>query len=58
MSAKLKSRKFWMAVVGGIIIVANDGLGLGLPAEAITALATVIIGYIVGQGVAEINQPK
>jgi uncharacterized membrane protein len=46
---KLKSRKFWMAVIGGLLIVANDGLGLNLPKEAVMALAAVILSYIFGE---------
>lgn len=46
---KFKSRKFWMAVITAIIVIANDGLGLNLPEESILTLAAVVIGYIVGE---------
>lgn len=46
---RLKSRKFWMAVVGAALIVANDGLGLNLPKEETLTVAGVIIAYILGQ---------
>lgn len=47
---KLRSRKFWLAVVAALIAVANDGLGLNLPREAIMTVATVVIAYILGEG--------
>ncbi|OEH86264.1 hypothetical protein BHU72_12070 [Desulfuribacillus stibiiarsenatis] len=48
--SKIKSRKFWMAVVSGALVVANEGLGLDLPIEAVMTVAAVAIGYILGQG--------
>ena len=46
---KLKSRKFWMAVVSGLLIIANDGLDLGLPNESVMAIAAIALGYIFGE---------
>lgn len=46
---KLKSRKFWMAVVSGLLIIGNEGLGLDLPNEAIMTVAGVAITYILGE---------
>lgn len=46
---KLSSRKFGIAVVAGLLIIANDGLGLNLPAETIMSFAIVITGYIFGE---------
>ena len=46
---KLKSRKFWMAVVAAGVAIANDGLGLDLPQEAIMTVAGVAIAYILGE---------
>jgi len=47
---KIKSRKFWMAVVSAGLVIANEGLGLDLPVEAVMAVAAIAIGYILGQG--------
>ena len=47
---KLKSRKFWIAVVTALLVVANDGLGLNLPADSIKTVAEIVIAYIIGQG--------
>ncbi len=49
MADKLKSRKFWLAVAGALVVVLNDGLGLNIPKDAVIALATVILGYIFGE---------
>jgi hypothetical protein len=35
---KIKSRKFWMAVVGALLVVLNDGLGLNLPQSQLRLL--------------------
>lgn len=48
--SKFKSRKFWMAVVAALVAIANDGLGLNLPRDAILTVATVVIAYILGEG--------
>ena len=47
---KLKSRKLWMAVVGAVLLVLNEGLDLGINPEAILAVAGIIIAYVLGQG--------
>lgn len=41
--------KFWVAVVSGLLIVANEGLNFNLPAESMMAVAGVVIAYILGQ---------
>ena len=46
---KLRSRKFWMAIATGLLIIANEGLNLNLPNEAIMTIVAVIITYILGQ---------
>lgn len=53
---KLKSRKFWMAVVSGLLVIANQGLDLNLPEEAINAVAAVVIAYIVGEAYVDANK--
>jgi hypothetical protein len=46
---KLKSRKFWMAVVTAAVILINEGFEMDLPAEAIYSVAGIVITYILGQ---------
>ena len=43
---KLKSRKFWMAVGGALLIVINEGLGLGINPTVYWAIVTPIVAYI------------
>ena len=49
MIEKLKSRKFLLAVVSALLIIANDGLGLNLDKDTIMTLASIVISYILGQ---------
>ncbi|MFZ5641914.1 MAG: hypothetical protein ACOY4Q_14660 [Bacillota bacterium] len=46
---KLKSRKFWMAIVAALLVIFNQGLGFNLPEESIMAVAGIVISYIFGQ---------
>jgi len=46
---KLKSRKFWMAVVGALLIILTEGLGFDIPTETVLAFAAVIMSYIFGE---------
>ena len=47
---KLKSRKLWMAIISGVLIVLNEGLGWNIPAETVMAFAAVVLGYLFAQG--------
>ncbi len=47
---KLKSRKFWMALVSGLLVVFNKGLDFNIPDNTIMAFAGIAISYIFGQG--------
>ncbi len=53
---KFKSRKFWMAVVTGCLLVANEGLDLNLPSEAVMTVAGVAIAYILGESHVDANR--
>lgn len=46
---KLSSRKFWMAVVGAALLIANQGLGLNIPEDTVMAFAALVISYILGE---------
>ena len=50
LGTKLRSRKLWATVVGGLIIAGNDALGLGLDDAAMQNLTLLIVGYLVAQG--------
>jgi len=58
MSDKLKSRKFWLTFLTAILIILNRALGLGIDDETITKLVGLIIGYDIGQGVADLVGKK
>lgn len=54
MKDKLKSRKFWMSVVGGILLVLEQGLGLDIDTEIITSFVWLILGYITVEGATDV----
>lgn len=45
---KLKSRKFWVTVVTGLLVAANDQLGL-MPPDSLLTLVGLVAAYILGQ---------
>ena len=51
---KLKSRKLWAAVIGAVIVSA--GPQLGLTPDITQWIATIVTGYVVGQGIADAGQ--
>lgn len=46
---KLKSRKFIMAVVGSLIVLANQGFDMNLPEATITQFVSILVAYILGE---------
>ena len=53
---KLTSRKFWMAVISALLVVANDGLGLGINADVVIPFAAIVIAYILGEAYVDANR--
>ena len=49
MSKGVKTSEFWLSVVSAAVMVANDGLGLGIPAESVMSLAALVISYVLGR---------
>jgi hypothetical protein len=49
MKSKLLSRKFLMAVISAALVIANDGLSLGLDQNTIIAFGTIVVGWIIGE---------
>lgn len=47
---KLKSRKFIMAVVSAALVIANQGLDMHIPEDAINQFVGIVISYILAQG--------
>ena len=46
---KLKSRKFWMAIIGAVVMLVNGCTELNLNATEIVAILLPIITYIAGE---------
>ena len=53
---RLRSRKLWMAIATGLLVIANEGLDLDLPNEAIMTIVALIITYILGQSYVDANK--
>lgn len=53
---KFKSRKFWATVLGGFIM--SVGPQAGLTPDQCQWIATIITGYLVGQGIADHRKAK
>lgn len=58
MKKKLLSRKFLMALISAGLVIANDGLGLGLDQNTIIAFGTIVVGYIVGEAATDVAKAK
>lgn len=58
MKNKLLSRKFLMAVISAGLIIANDGLELGLDQNTIIAFGTIVVGWIVGESATDVAKAK
>ncbi len=48
MNNKLKSRKFWLTVCSVALVVANEGIGLGIPEDAYWAVVLPVMAYVFG----------
>ncbi len=47
---KLKSRKFWFALIGVILPFVNEQFGLKIPVESVL----IVVTYILGQGAVDV----
>ena len=46
---KLKSRKLWVGIASGVVIVFGKAFGLNLTDAQLWSLATTAAGYLLGQ---------
>ncbi len=46
---KLKSRKFILAVVTALLVIANDGLDLGIDSDTVLTFAGIVATWIIGE---------
>jgi hypothetical protein len=51
MKEKLTSRKFLVTLAGVVTVIANDYFELGLNQETVFSVVSMVVGYVVGQGV-------
>lgn len=49
----LKSKKFQAAIAGVVVVIGQDVLGIDLDPASITAVISLIVSYILGQGIAD-----
>lgn len=52
---KLKSRKFWVAIIGALLVVLNNELEWGFSQETIYGFVGIIMTYILGQSHVDAN---
>lgn len=53
---KLKSRKLWATIIGSLVM--SVGVQIGLTEDQCQWIATIVTGYIVGQGIADAKAAK
>ncbi len=46
---RLQSRKFIMSVVSALLLVANEGLALGIPENVVLPFALLVVGWVLGE---------
>lgn len=47
----LKSRRFWVAVAGVVVVVAKDRLNIPLDEQQLADMCMLIAGWLVGESV-------
>ena len=50
------SKKFWTAVVGVLVPVANQLFGFGMSPETVLTIISPILAYVVGQGISDLKK--
>ena len=55
---KMKSRKFWMAVVTAVLVVLNDGLDLGIDQDTVLTFAGLVATWILGESAIDATRVK
>lgn len=55
MKSKFLSRKFLMAIISAALVIANDGLELGLDQNTIVAFGSIVVGWIVSEAVVDVS---
>ncbi len=55
---KLKSRKFWVAIIAGAIVVGAAEFGFDLEQESVVAFTAIVIAYLTGQSIVDRQKAK
>jgi uncharacterized membrane protein len=55
---KLKSRKLWVTIVAGLLLLLNKQLGLNLDDSTIQNIGITVAAYVLGQGVVDYGQTR
>lgn len=55
---RLQSRKLWVTVITGLIVVASAKFKLGLDNATIQALAVIVASYVIGQSWVDAKNSK
>ncbi len=58
MKAVIKSKKFWMTLIAVAVPIVNKLFGFDFNTEEIATVMAPMVGYIVGQGIADINKGR
>ena len=51
--ALITSRRFWVAVVGLVSVVASDTMGIELDQEQLIGVVTIVVAWVIGDTVRE-----
>jgi uncharacterized membrane protein len=49
----ITSRRFWVAVVGLVSVVASDTMGIELNQEQLIGVVTIVVAWVIGDTVRE-----
>jgi hypothetical protein len=55
---KLKSRKFWIAVVSGVLLIVKEGMGIEVDSETVLAFAGIVATWILGESAVDAKRAK
>ncbi|MCP4783381.1 MAG: hypothetical protein GY903_31105 [Fuerstiella sp.] len=57
MLKELLSSKKAVAAVAGVLVLLAGRIGLNLPEETALEITGIVIAYLLGQGLADVNKP-
>ena len=52
----MRSKKWWMAILGAFVPLANEVFGWGLSVEQVATVVLPFVAYIAGQGLADFGK--